>query len=369
MQEIITSNQTQHIFNTYNIMATFFKSIQDWMKEIYPEQATIDIQLFDNQIRLIRNNNYEGMKIQKDPYPFIIIEPELNLQVDDRTSFFWKYAPYTKGMQKDINQQIFQNDYIQIYPSMNTIKGNLNIYFLWDSIYQLFDQSILLHQYFQNANLGRVNEYYDFDFDVAIDENLFNLHYLNDKGEEVKLEWTEGSGLIKLDLIQSTYKYVKYFRTRPRFKAVSLSDSSQHRQKLQQNEFRLILSLEFEVSLPTMFTIVCRTKITKMPNILFSSTNPTLVKNERIDFGDYIIYNGTNYTRLDIIQYEVKEDDIGNNLRLSLPEKYKNMDILVIVMINNEVYNVEEDEDGQLMIGQDQFKEKDIIKFVIYKEQ
>jgi hypothetical protein len=36
---------------------------------------------------------------------------------------------------------------------------------------------------------------------------------------------------------------------------------------------------------------------------------------------------------------------------LSLPEKYKNMDILVIVMINNEVYNVEEDEDGQLMIG------------------
>lgn len=55
------------------------------------------------------------------------------------------------------------------------------------------------------------------------------------------------------------------------------------------------------MSLPTMFTIVCRTKITKMPNILFSSTNPTLVKNERIDFGDYIIYNGTNYTRLDII--------------------------------------------------------------------
>lgn len=359
----------QHVFNTYNIMATFFKSVKDWMKEVYPEQANIDIQLFDNQIRMIRDNNYQGMKIQKKMYPFVIIEPELTLQVDDRTSFFWKYAPYNKGTQKDINQQIFKNDYIQIYPSMNTIKGNLNIHFLWDSIYQLFDQSILLHQYFQNANLGRVNEYYDFDFDVEIDENLFNLHYLNDRGEEVKLEWTKGSGLTKLDLIQSTYKYVKYFRTRPRFKAVSLSDSSQHRQKLQSNEFRLILNLEFEVSLPTMFTIFSRTKITQIPNIVFSSTNPTLIDNDTIDFGDDIIYNDTKYTKIDTIQYQVKEEDVGSNLRLTLPEKYKNRDILVIILINNKVYNTEKDEDGQFMISQDQFEENDIIKFLIYEEK
>lgn len=368
MQEIITNNKMNRIFNTHNIMATFFKSVKDWMKEVYPDQETIDVQLFDNQIRSIRDNNHEGMKKQKKSFPFIIIEPDLSLQMDDRTPFFWKYEPYNKGTQKDINQQVFKNDYIQIYPSMNTLKGNLNIHFLWDSIYQLFDQSVILHQYFQNANLGRVNEYYDFDFDVEIDSNLFNLHYLNDQNEEVKLEWTEGSGLTKLDLIQSEYKYIKYFRTKPRFKAVSLSDSSQYKQKLQSNEFRLILNLEFEVSLPTMFTIFQRTKITKMPNLLFSSTNPNLIKNDRIDFSDHIIYNNTDYEKIDTIQYTVKPDDIGNNLKLTLPDKFKNMDIMVVVLINNEVYNTEKDEDGQFLIEQNSFKEDDIIKFLIYKE-
>jgi hypothetical protein len=33
-----------------------------------------------------------------------------------------------------------------------------------------------------------------------------------------------------------------------------------------------------------------------------------------------------------------------------LPDKFKNMDIMVVVLINNEVYNTEKDEDGQFLI-------------------
>jgi hypothetical protein len=38
-----------------------------------------------------------------------------------------------------------------------------------------------------------------------------------------------------------------------------------------------------------------------MPNLLFSSTNPNLIKNDRIDFSDHIIYNNTDYEKIDTI--------------------------------------------------------------------
>lgn len=354
--------ESKIIVPSYNIFSEFFKYLKDWFKkDVYPYQENYDIALYENAIRSIMDNNDEGMKIVQKKYPYVIFEPDLNLQMDQRTSFFWKFSKYEGlNLADKLNNPIFTNDYVQIVPISNTIEGMVNIHLLFESIYQLLDQAIILQDKFENQSMQRSKMYEPWDFNVIIPPELFNLTYYDDQKNIHKLEWEEKSGLTKVNKVNQQETFIKFFQINPIITPASLSDGTQIKSKQIQNEFRLTLQLQYSISIPTSFIINCKTKIINYPNIRFEF-------NSEISSSSDITMDNQIYKFIKNDEFIVTEEQLlGDIFKISLSKIYDDNYILRL-NINGEIFNEFELFD-QIYIKKEYLQQGDKINVLIYKK-
>lgn len=413
-----------------NVFGRFVSGLAHYLRtELIPRTQDTIISTYEKAIEHTRQRKKLAGENWSPKYPFLIIDPQIDLEPDPQAGRFLHGYPsfYQKFAAKLYKPNIYEDDNITISPILNRYRGTIECILYNSSIYEMIDNRVWIQQFF--GGIGRPIYPKSFQTFIVIPDEYRTFTYKNRyTNEEYLMDWDSSNNSSQILLIKNINqdKLVFPFYITPFITLTGISDGADRYGGGSGDmigDHRLNISLEWECSLPTHMLFSARyvpipsipmefTFATKFKYIKNPITNDLLQIADELqsisDFGDESVlqshpekFNDTStyerYTdrasKLDLVydrsfNYILTASDISG---LTIPDDSTSIGNNVIINLNERILDEryirvraktgELDRDLQWKLADDEesiellwngvknlFDEDDIIFILIYKQ-
>lgn len=252
--------------------------------KMFPRAKEVIVSTYEKQIEVARNRRMNGGEKWSPKYPFVIIDPVIDMEPDPQVGrFFHGYPNFMqKFAHKMYGPDLYKDNNIHITPVLNRYRGSFDIHVYASSIYEMIDEKVFIHQFFG----GYMRPIYPFLFEsiITIPDKYEDFRYVNPyTGEDYYMDWDSSDNSAQVLMLRDIAKELICFpvNTKPFLYLSSVSDAAdkyggggdiigQH---------HLIASVEWECAIPTH--LIVKTRFAPIASIPMEVTIPTAFKNIR----------------------------------------------------------------------------------------
>ena len=315
-----------------NALGQFYRTFLNWLSDIfYTPINTKVIGTYTKAVHKLQQRLNEDKSFDVI-LPAVILDPSGDFRVDDRLNHLWRYDGIAPQIGKDLFDPIYEDGFIKMTPVYNRFVGEISIVFLLRSIYEYLDLRLYCIQSFSNEN--RYNRPFFVNTFLVLPSDIINYSTEVD-GQEYKIDWTKA--LLEYKLIQNIAKneYCIPLILTPMFKFTGISDASNRKSVgTDLEDYRLELTIEYEIDLPVYFVVESAYQI-RLPATIsigngFASTEIDLPKEYIIDDIQYM-FRKAYYLDIE------NSDDLDNikESGIHLPFDIDNQNCLKLIINGN----------------------------------
>jgi len=245
--------ESHHYYFINNVIGSYFSGMAEYFKkELYPRTTEIVISTYEKAIMHYRNRMREAGEKHIHTFPFISMNPNLDIKPEDHAGrFLYQYPAFDKNFAIDqFRPLIYQDDNITIAPVLNRYVGTIELIIWCSSVYEAIDTKVWTYQFFGGLDRPIQPKYIE-GFFIMPDDIIFYTYNNRYNGETYNIDWTKtkvGTTLIK-NINQQ--RYVFPFTINPMIKLTDISDASTKYGGDDLAEWVLNVSLEWECHIPT----------------------------------------------------------------------------------------------------------------------
>jgi hypothetical protein len=325
-----------HYYFIHGVFGNFYKDVLDYFVYLYPRFDYTVVSTYSKAVEYLNKKNKLGRENDKPNLPALILNPSGEFEPADISGKqLHRYPNLAPGINKNLYEPIYQDKQMIIYPGFSRIKGEIEIVTLFDSFYEYADYKTFMIQIF--GGLDRPIWPSFFNSYIIIPDELVNYKYHNEyEGITYNIDWESAGAYEKL--IRSTNKteLVVPLVVKPIIKMTGMSDGSNRYGATDDlADWRLVLSLEFEVEMPTFMNL----------------ESDYLLENINFDFrfsSAFSIYNNENIpVNKNVIKthYDILMDSTSNDLNYSFEDTTSEIVYDVdLVLKNRYVHIITQDE-------------------------
>jgi len=219
------------------------------------------ITTYDKNIQIFKQIIQDGKDSSAIPLPAISLEPSLDLDIDDKSNFFWRYQNLSGGsFSQYLFDPIFENDHVKITPAFNRFKGSFVAHLYLSSVYEFTDMQIKALQYFGGKNRAMKPEVI-LSY-LHLPKDLVQYEYTNDVlNIDQVIDWTDTALAYQIFEVVGRNEFLLPIQLEPTIVLTSLGNSSNARANQGElSEFKLDLNFEFEIELPVFVVLETDTR-------------------------------------------------------------------------------------------------------------
>jgi len=300
-------NKNEHRYHyhfIHGVFGNFFKDVLDYFEYLYPRFDYKIVSTYEKAVEYIKKKEQLGRENDKPNLPALVLNPTGEFSPSDVSGKqLFRYPTLASGMNKNLYDPIYKDKQMIIYPGFSRIKGEIEIITLFDSFYEYCDFRIFMIQQF--GGLERPIYPLFFNSYIIIPDELVNYTYYNEyEGMSYKIDWGSSDAYSKLIKSTNQTELVLPLIVKPVLKLMNLSDgSSRYGSTDSLADWRLVMSIEYEVEMPTF---MCMETDYLLENIQFNLRFSSAFSEYGND--DIPVNRGIFKT-----QYDVGMDSTSNN--------------------------------------------------------
>lgn len=254
----LTDFRRDHYYFIHTVYSRMVRSLADFLRNEWFERTNeVVIGTYEQAIQHFKNRKEEAGEKFHPKYPFITINPDLNINPDETMGrFLYGYPNLGAGFGSSIYEPIYEDDSVTISPVLNRYKGNFEIILWTSSVYETIDYSFLISQYFGGTGMNRIIYPVIVEaFYILPDEFLMYTKENPISGETYEINWNNSNVKEMLVKTVNQERTVFPFNLRPWLRLNGVSDGSDKYggSTDEISEYRLVLDVEWECSLPVYF--------------------------------------------------------------------------------------------------------------------
>ena len=255
-------NERWHYQFVHNVAGDFIKNTLDYFVDyLYPRFSNISsvVGTYSKAIVYLNQQQEEGRELDNPILPALILNPSGEFSMADANAGgrqLWRYPNLLPGFVSKIFEPIYKDNNVMVNVGFSRVKGELDLIVLLNSFYELFDVKMLFLQIFGGGGDRPITPVI-FDSFLILPSEVYRYTYSNDvEGTSYTLNWLDCDTESRVIETTNQTEVVYPCKIRPQFKMTNMSDGSERYggdEKLA--EWRLAITLEYEVEIPTFITL------------------------------------------------------------------------------------------------------------------
>ncbi|MCK5604567.1 hypothetical protein KAR91_21950 [Candidatus Pacearchaeota archaeon] len=247
-------DERYHHFFIHKVFGNFYKDTLDYFsKYLYPRFHWTVVGTYDKAVEYITKTDELGREPDKINLPALILNPVGEFNVADATDGgkqLWRFPNLAPGMIKRIFDPLYLDENIAVNVGFSRFKGEIELIMLLNSFYEYCDLRVFLIQMFGGLERWIYPRW--FTTFIILPEELLNYTYKNEyTNTSYQIDW-DGNGAND-QLIDTTAKTEKVVpcTIKPTFKLLSIGDGSNKYGGDRLAEWKLTITFEFQIEIPT----------------------------------------------------------------------------------------------------------------------
>lgn len=222
-------SKNQHIIYINNVVGNIISGIAKYIRrDLMPRAKETIVSTNSKAIEVLRNRKRLAGEKWTPKFPFLVVDPNLNIEPDPITGRFWQNYPNFYGnFSSKINDTVIYDDgNVRITPIINRYRSTIDITAWCSNVYEAIDFSIYVQQQF--GGMGRIIYPTYIDALIIIPDELKDFNYKNYyTGEEYNIDWDNDDNTDYI-LIRNINRSKLCFpvSVRPNLTLVSISNDS-----------------------------------------------------------------------------------------------------------------------------------------------
>ncbi len=257
----MANNRIQHHFYINNCLGSFYRGTLNYFSKEFIKFNYKVIGTYDKAVEFFnKKTETHGIKIP----PSITLDPSGEFEPEERGGkFLWQYPNLAPAMGAAQFEPIYQDNQMIVTPVFTRFKGTIEIMMWLESIYEYLDLRTLI--YIWSGGLNRILRPIPYKSYIILPDEILNYTYSNNVTEQAyQIDWRSTDAVLTLVRNIAQEKVVYPITMNPTYKITGVSDGSEKYGGDKLAEYRLNLSVEYEIELPTYIHIQSDWKIEHM---------------------------------------------------------------------------------------------------------
>ena len=237
----------RHFF-IHNTLASVYRGILNWFgNQFYDRLQYKILGTYEKSVEFFEKKQQFGKEIDTPFLPALNLDPAYSLDFADSSGqMLWQKPYLAPGLGGKLWRSIdgLEEQDLSFKIVMSRMKGEFELTFWLSSIYEYFDMYLELLMF--SGGTGRYMRPETFNSYIVIPKEFIDFEY-----QGKKIDWSKTDLVYKLLKAPNCYEYALPVKLEPYFKFTGISDSSTKYGGDSISEYKLSVSVEYELNLPT----------------------------------------------------------------------------------------------------------------------